>query len=83
MSLTKVTRNFQVTLPKDVRKSADIKVGDNIRVKEQDGEITMKKVKKDSFEKAFGIFKGIEIDSAAYVRKIRKGSEKRRERMGL
>ncbi|MBI3033758.1 AbrB/MazE/SpoVT family DNA-binding domain-containing protein [Candidatus Woesearchaeota archaeon] len=83
MGITKVTRNYQITLPKDVRKTAGIKVGDEIIVKTCDSGIMMRKLKSDAFEKAFGILKGPDGDSAEYVRNMREGSEKRRMRLGL
>ena len=82
MGMTKVTRNFQITLPRDIRKSININVGDEIIVSESDGVIIMKKVKKDSFEAAFGIFKDFKVDSVEYVRKMRDESD-RLKRLGV
>ncbi|HEV8574232.1 MAG TPA: AbrB/MazE/SpoVT family DNA-binding domain-containing protein [Dehalococcoidia bacterium] len=41
MPLTKVTRNFQVSIPKEIRDRLHIEEGDLIEVAERDGEIVM------------------------------------------
>ena len=41
MALTKVTRNFQVSIPKAIRDRMRIQQGDFIEVSERDGEIVM------------------------------------------
>ncbi len=41
MSLVKVTRNFQVSIPKDVRARLNIEEGDLVDVNERDGEIVL------------------------------------------
>ena len=47
-------------------------------------EIKLKKFDEDVFKKAFGSWKNAGIkDSVEYVRKMRKGWEKRRKRLGL
>ncbi|MCD6373798.1 MAG: AbrB/MazE/SpoVT family DNA-binding domain-containing protein [Thermococcus sp.] len=43
MSLTKVTRNYQITIPSDVRKKLGIKVGDILLVEVEDGKVVLKK----------------------------------------
>ncbi|AJC71647.1 MAG: AbrB/MazE/SpoVT family DNA-binding domain-containing protein [Thermococcus sp.] len=43
MSLTKVTRNYQITIPSDIRKKLGIKVGDVLVVDVEDGKIVIKK----------------------------------------
>ena len=57
MSLTKVTRNYQITVPRDIREQADIKEGDKLVITMENDEIKMKKFNEDSFKKAFGIWK--------------------------
>jgi AbrB family looped-hinge helix DNA binding protein len=41
MAITKVTRNFQVSIPKEIRERLHIAEGDLIEVGERDGEIVM------------------------------------------
>ena len=41
MALTKVTRNFQVSIPKEIRDRMSIEQGDYIEMSVRDGEIVM------------------------------------------
>jgi AbrB family looped-hinge helix DNA binding protein len=41
MPMTKVTRNYQVSIPKEIRDRLRIEEGDYIEVSERDGEIVM------------------------------------------
>ena len=83
MSLTKVTRNYQITVPRDIREMAKIHEGDKLVVTMENGEIKMKKFDEDSFKKAFGIWKDSGIkDSVKYVRKLRDEWEHRTKRLG-
>ncbi len=45
MSLVKVKKNFQVTIPIELRKALNIAVGDYLEVENQDGELVLKPVK--------------------------------------
>ena len=84
MPLTKVTRNYQITLPKEVREQASVNVGDTIVVTVDNGNITLKKrSSREALDRAFGIFTSIKGDSVDYVRKMRAESEKRARRLGL
>ena len=40
----KVTRKYQVTLPKEVRERLGIRVGDSLRVKVEDGKVVLEPV---------------------------------------
>ena len=82
MSLTKVTRNYQITVPRDIREQAKIAEGDRLVVTIENDEIKIKKFDEDSFKKAFGIWKRVK-DSVKYVRDIRKDWEERTKRLGL
>ena len=84
MSITKVTRNYQITVPRDIREQAKISEGDKLVITMENEEIKLKKFDEDVFKKAFGSWKNAGIkDSVEYVRKMRKGWEKRRKRLGL
>ena len=84
MSLTKVTRNYQITVPRDIREQAKIAEGDKLVVTMENDEIKIKKFDEDVFKRAFGSWKSANIkDSVEYVRNIRKDWEKRRKRLGL
>ena len=41
MTLVKVTRNFQVSIPKEIREALHLEEGDFIEMQERDGEIVM------------------------------------------
>jgi len=41
MALAKITRNFQVSIPKEIRERLRLEEGDLIEVQERDGEIVM------------------------------------------
>ena len=84
MSMTKVTRNYQITVPRDIREQASIKEGDKLIITMENNEIKMKKFDEDSFKKAFGIWKDAGIkDSVKYVRELRNEWEHRAKRLGL
>ena len=84
MSLTKVTRNYQITVPRDIREQAKIAEGDKLVVTMENNEIKIKKFDEDIFKKAFGSWKDAGIkDSVEWVRNVRKGWGKRRKRLGL
>ena len=82
MSLTKVTRNYQITVPRDIREQAKIAEGDKLVVTMENNEIRIKKMDEDSFKKAFGIWKNVK-DSVKYVRDLRKEWEHRAKRLKL
>ena len=84
MSMTKVTRNYQITVPRDIREQAKIAEGDKLVITMENGEIKIKKFDEDSFKKAFGIWKDAGIkDSVKYVKDLRKEWEHRAKRIGL
>jgi AbrB family looped-hinge helix DNA binding protein len=71
MGISAVTRNFQVTLPKDVRERLRIKEGDKVFVDvDEDGKITLDIVKKSPVDESFGIWKE-EMEGVEYTRRLR------------
>ncbi len=81
MSTTKVTRNYQITLPKDVRKAANIRMGDTLNiVADERGARIMKTSAREAIMNIAGAFKEIK-DPVAYVRAMRERSEKERPRL--
>jgi len=84
MGITSVTRNYQVTIPKDIRELQDIKIGDKIVFSIEGGRVEVFKLRKETAEKVFGSWKGeIKGPSTAYVRKLRKEWVTREKRLGL
>ncbi len=82
MGMTKVTRNFQVTLPQDVRAEEQVKIGDRFMVTVEDENIVMKRIKVDILKKCGGAW-GKGIPGTEWVRKIRDEAEERERRLGL
>ena len=82
MGISKVTRNYQVTLPKDVREIEDIRIGDKLIVTAKDEEIVMKKIRTKLLERCFGAWKS-RGSGISYARKIRDESEKREKELRL
>ena len=77
MGISKITRNFQVTLPKDVRELKHFKVGDEVLFVVDDDSIDIVKMDKEIIKAAAGLWRGMKEDSLAYERRIRKEWEKR------
>ena len=56
MAITKVTRNFQITLPEDVRHELGVKLGDHIALERADFGFRLHKVEKGRIDDFVGIF---------------------------
>lgn len=82
MGLTKVTRNYQITLPKDARTAFDIRVGDSLFVILKEDAFMIKKSSRNPVDASFGIWN--DVDSVKFVRDIRRESEiKRTKKLGI
>ena len=77
MGISKVTRNYQITLPKDIRKIVGIKEGDEVVITIDDGSIKIFKADKDIIAKTAGIWGDIKETGAEYQKRIRKGWSRR------
>ena len=77
MGLSKITRNFQVTLPRDVREMKGFHVGDNV-IFVLDGErVELMSGNKDVVHAAAGLWDSKET-GLEYESRLRKGWKKRR-----
>ncbi len=84
MGITSVTRNYQVTIPKDVREIQGIKIGDKVVFSIEGDKVEVFKLKKEIAEKAFGSWKNEPGKSGTeYVRKIRKEWDARSKRVDI
>ncbi|MEK6848890.1 MAG: AbrB/MazE/SpoVT family DNA-binding domain-containing protein [Nanoarchaeota archaeon] len=85
MGIAKVTRNYQVTIPIDVRKTKEINIGDSLLFSDIGEKIVIIKMdNKKLIKELFGIWKGkIKEDSMTYVKKIRGEWDKRAKRLGI
>lgn len=76
MGISKITRNFQVTVPEDVREIKDLKEGDELIFMVENGDIKLLKKEENTIEKAAGIW-DIEKDGKEFERDIRSEWESR------
>ena len=78
MGTVVVTRNYQITLPKDVREQLDIRIGEKmISEVDEKGEIKIKKLGKSPVEAAFGIWEEMKTTGKEYEDNVRKEWRKR------
>ena len=82
MGIAKVTRGFQITIPKDVRVIKKIGIGDNVLFSIEGDKVELLKMKKEILRDAMNLWK-IKESSVDFVKKIRLESEKRRERFEI
>jgi len=83
MGIAKVTRNYQVTIPKDVRTIQNIQVGDTVLFAiESDRVDFMKMGREAAIKSVAGMWAGKET-GAEYVRRIRTEWKKRARRINL
>ena len=82
MGLAKVTRGYQVTIPKDVRTIEGIKIGDTVLFAVEAGRVDFMKMKVDILEKALGSWSGkSKGDSISYVSTLREEWDRRAKRV--
>ncbi len=83
MGITKITRNYQITLPADVREVINLKIGDKLLCEEEEGKIIIKKVEKKAIvEQTSGAWKS-KGSGIGYVREMRKRDEERFKRLDI
>jgi AbrB family looped-hinge helix DNA binding protein len=83
MGISIVTRNYQITLPKDIRTLSNLKEGDQVIVDVDDkGRIILDVLKKSPVDDTFGIWKA-EREGVEYVRALRKEWKSRSEELGI
>ena len=85
MGIAKVTRNYQVTIPKDVRTMQQIEIGDTVLFALEGNKIDFLKLEKNKIlDSMAGAWKDkIKGSSIDYVKEVRKGWTKRMKRLGL
>lgn len=81
-TLTKVTRNFQITLPEEVRQQLKIRLGDSIAIERADFGFRLHRVEKGKLEDFVGILGSFEekVPSTELQKMWRKEFEKRGKR---
>ncbi len=83
MGIARVTRNFQVTIPKDVREIQGIKEGDRVIFSIEGSRIEISKFKNNVIEDAFGAWVGKVEPGSNYSKKLRSEWKIRSDRLDL
>ena len=78
MGISKITRNFQVTLPKDVREQKQFKVGDKVLFIVEDKSVEIVKMNDSAVRDAAGLWSGIKETGVEYENRMRGQWKKRR-----
>ena len=81
MGISKITRNYQITLPKDVRGIAGLKEGDEVTILFEDDKITIIKSKINPIMAAAGAWKDIKETGEEYQKRVRSEWKKREKRL--
>jgi len=81
MGISKITRNYQITLPKDVRKVAGLKEGDEVTILIEGDKITITKSEINPIMAAAGAWKGIKETGEEYQKRVRSEWKKREKRL--
>ncbi len=81
MGLTRITRNYQITLPKDVRKIVGLKEGDEVLFIVENDKILIAKPNEDPIMAAAGIWRGIKETGAEYQKRMRGQWKKRQKKL--
>ena len=79
MSLVKVTRNYQVTIPQDVRVMKKINIGDTVLFTVVDDRVELKTISREKIlDDLFGVWNGKVTESSKdYVAALRKEWDRR------
>lgn len=81
MGLSKITRNYQITLPKDIRKMVGVKEGDEVMFVIEDNKVVLVKSRDDPIMAAAGIWKDIKETGVEYQKRVRQQWRKRQKRL--
>ena len=80
MGIGKITRNFQVTIPRDVRELRPVREGDRLLFTVEGDRIVIEPLDEDAFAAAAGIWADMKEDGVAFERRLRRESEARLRR---
>ncbi len=72
VEIVKVTRKFQVTIPKRVRERVGVRVGDRLAVSERGGLIILRKVGEGRLSEFAGAWGGYPEDLNEFMRELRR-----------
>lgn len=77
MGISKITRNFQVTLPKDIREMRKLREGDKVLFVVEGAHIDLVKLDKNIVRETAGIWSELKETGVEYERRLRRGWHKR------
>ena len=78
MAVSRVTRNYQVTVPREIRELAGVKVGDTLLFAREGDEVVLRKIDKNLLAQGFGLWKKAKEKTPWLVTKLlRSEAEKR------
>ena len=77
MGISKITRNFQVTLPKDVRELKNFRVGEKVLFVVEGDRVDIIKMDKNIVKEAAGLWAGTKKTGIEYENRLRKEWVKR------
>lgn len=84
MAVSRVTRNYQVTVPREIRELAGIKVGDTMLFTKEGDDVVLKRIDKDLLSRGFGAWKKAQEKMPWLVNKLlRNEAEKRLKRLKI
>lgn len=79
MGISKITRNFQVTLPKDVRNVVGISEGDSVVFVFEGNKVVLQKLKENPIMASAGVWNEMNETGEKYQKKLRAQWKKRQE----
>ena len=79
MAVSRVTRNYQVTVPREIRELASIKVGDTLLFSKEGDEVIVKRVDKDVLSRGFGLWKRAQEKTPWLVNKLLRTEAEKKE----
>lgn len=77
MGISVITRNYQLTLPKDVRSLKNFRIGDKVLFIVDDDHIELVKADKKILENAAGLWLNVKETGEAYQKRVREQWRKR------
>lgn len=80
MVIIKVTRNSQITIPKDIREKLGIKEGDIVEIRTELGKIVIEKIENDIWDDCSDF---LPENFEKILKEIRSDATKRFKRMGI
>ena len=78
MGISKITRNFQLTLPRDVREFKDFHIGDTVLFVMEEDRIGLMKREKNISRETAGLWSDLKETGLEYERRVRRGWQKRK-----